>query len=246
MSIHDERPDLTRGWMIVSKQSYWPLCYEALEQIEKTRALIGTGDRQEVAAAFEKSGAWLNLAASAANLGGQGGIQGAADRMSDVAQELSDTDAKISDERLTDLTTLALVCVAKSHVVRAEAPDTESASTKSVALQKPKEKKPELKEIEKEIAAERRERDLAQYRYDTLESRRHLTAAQEYLKAAIKAGHLELKDPSVMTAIPEVPAVSTKAGEMVLYADNEIRPLIKSLGEVVENQRLALVKKLDN
>lgn len=246
VTVRDERPDTSRGWMIVSKQSYWPLCYEALEQIESTKALIGKGNPSELADAFEKSAAWLSLAASATNLGGQGGVQGAGDLMDEVAEELRDKDSKVSDERLNDLVTLGLVCVAKSHVIRAAAPDLEARPTKSVAALKQQPKSSTTKEIDKEIAAEKRDRDVAQYRYDTLESRRHLVAAQEYLKAAVSAGKLELKDESVLTAVPEPPAATAKPGELADYTDSEIRPLIKSLDTVVASHLSALFQKLGN
>ncbi|MGB7326136.1 MAG: hypothetical protein WBD31_14785 [Rubripirellula sp.] len=30
--IKESRPDWSRSWVVVSRQSYWPLCYESLDR----------------------------------------------------------------------------------------------------------------------------------------------------------------------------------------------------------------------
>ena len=125
VAIRDQRPDETRGWLVVTKESYWPLCYESLDRIEEARNLIGTDDKEQMADAFEKCGAWLRLAASAAMTDGKSGVVDAAIAFQNAANSLRDGSSDWSDAEFSDLTTLGLVMMAKSHVLRTDAADQE-------------------------------------------------------------------------------------------------------------------------
>ncbi len=240
VAVRDQRPDETRGWLVVTKESYWPLCYESLDRIEEARDLIGTDDKEQIADAFEKCGAWLRLAASAAMTEGKSGVADAAFAFQNVANSLRDGSSDWSDAELSDLTTLGLVVMAKSHVLRADAADQEFKAPR--ASSKPKDPSELVKTAEKEIARENTDRTLAQYRYDTIESQRHLTVAQTYLEAAAKAGPFSLAD-ALTAPIPEYNPLAT-ASQSVDYSEEELRPRIRSMSQAIAEQQTKLEKQL--
>ncbi len=128
-----------------------------------------------------------------------------------------------ADAELTDLTTLGLVAMAKSHVLRAEAPDLDFKTNKPAQKAATKAKSDEVKEIEKEIAQERLALAIAQYRYDAIESQRHLNVARDYLEEAATEGNFTL-DPSLDSPVPEL--TGTTAAEMADYVADEVRPRV--------------------
>ncbi len=85
LMVRDQRPDTSRGWMVFSKASYWPLCFESLDRIKEAKELIGSDDKEQAADSFDKCAAWLNLAASAAMTDGTAGITEAAELFQDAA-----------------------------------------------------------------------------------------------------------------------------------------------------------------
>lgn len=240
MAIRDQRPDDSRGWLIISKDSYWPLCYESLDRIEEARNLIGTGDQEQVADALDKCGAWLRLAASAAMTEGKSGIADTAFAFQEAANSLRDGSSDWSDKELSDLTTLGLVVMAKSHVLRADAAD--QAFKPARTSSKPKNPSVLVKNAEKEIARENTDRTLAQYRHDTIEAQRHLTVAQTYLEAAAQAGPFSLDD-GLTAPIPEYNPLATPS-QSVEYTREELRPRIRSMTGVIADQQSQLGKQL--
>ncbi len=235
-AVRDERPDEARGWLIVTKESYWPLCYESLDLIQESRELIGSDKHEELADTFDKCSAWLTLAASAAMTDGESGVLGAADRFSDAATSIREGTLKLDKSDLNDLATLGLLCMAKSHLMRAAEPDLNFEPERS------REKSPqagELAKIEGEIASEKVEQLRQQYRYDTVESRKHLSVAQTYLKAAAEAGGFDV-DPTMAAKIPSVPGDE----DLLEYVDDELRVRIGSMLTLVEGKRKELSKAL--
>jgi hypothetical protein len=243
MAIAEERPEDARGWMIIAKQSYWPLCYEALDRIEGVQALVAAENDEELAEALEKSSAWMMLAASAAMTDGQSGVYSAADRFQEAADAIRSKTSTMTPEQYKDLATLGLLCIAKSHVIRADEPDATFKNPAVAPISKTRKNVPAtVAEEEKQIRKEKILSQVEQYRYDSRQSRRHLIAAQEYLKAAAASGGFELQEELVAT-IPEQTDISV--GNLVSYYDNEIRSRVKSIGDFVEAKRVALVRKLD-
>ena len=240
--VHDERPDDSRGWTIISKAAYWPLCYESLDRLEETGKLIGNADAQELANALDKSAAWLALASSAAMTDSHSGTGLASDLFSEAAESIRTGTNKPSDADLKDLVTLALLSMAKSHVLRANAPDEsfviERASPNKTATQTA-----ELKTASREIAKERMEGIVAQYRYDAIQSQRHLETARTYLEAAAKSGGFTVDD-AISAEIPEV-ITTEKPAVLVEYVEDHLRPRIKSMTAFINAQRAPLVKKLN-
>ncbi len=237
--IRDQRPDSSRGWMVVSKASYWPLCYESLDRIEEARQLIGTDQHEHTADLFEKCGAWLQLAASAAMTEGQAGVSDVGTVFQDAADSLRIGGTDWSNAELKDLTTLGLVVMAKSHLLRADAPDQEFKGQRTV----PKSKKPSAVVIaaEKEIAAENVAATIAQYEHDTIETRRHLTVAQAYLNAAAKSGSFTV-DGELASPIPAYDGKEWATLEE--YTESELRPRIQLMTQFVANQQAELNKQL--
>lgn len=242
-AIRDQRPDESRGWVVVSKQSYWPLCYESLDRIETARALIGSDDRERTADALDKCGAWLRLAASASMTDGTSGVEIAADAFHDAANSIRDESSDWSDAELRDLTTLGLVLMAKSHVLRADAPDQEFvAPAKSVTAKV--RSSVELKNAESDISRENTDRRREQYLYDMIESCRHLNVAQTYLEAAGKAGSFKVS--SELTRSVAEPKQNATASELVEHIDYELRPQIIALSDFLEKKQTELTKNLSD
>lgn len=237
-AIRDSRPDESRGWVIVSKQSFWPLCYESLEKIEHARSLIGSGNVEEIADAYEKCGAWLQLAASATMTDGKSGVVSASDRFISVAQHLRSGNKDITDKQLDQLATLGLLCMAKSHLMRAEEPDvTFRSRPRQTARKVSTEPSGIVKAAEAEIASENVNQLVAQYRYDTIQSRQHLTVAQNYLAAAAQAGGFAI-DESAQAEIP--PVTAETPSQLVDYFETELRARIEKIGKLVEVERKQL------
>ncbi len=238
--IRDQRPDDTRGWMVVAKPAYWPLCYEALDRLNEAKELIGSSNTEEAADSFEKCSSWLRLAASAAMTDGTAGVVEAADLFQEAADASRDGKPWSSAEQ-NDLITLGFVVMAKSHMIRAEAPDKDFNPGVTARTKPVKNPTAEIKEIEKEIAKDRVAMGVEQYRYDTVESRRHLLVAQEYLANAADAGQFVL-DPAIAAPIPELEAKSSS--EMIDFVESEIRPRIVAMKKYIAQQRSELSKKL--
>ena len=241
-AMREERPEDSRGWMVVSKQSYWPLCYESLDRIEEASKLFGSEDRDELADALEKCQAWLRLAASAAMTDGNSGVVAAADLYALAAKLVRKGDGGVTQQDLNHLTTLGLLCIAKSHVLRAAGADlTFKADFKPGRTdQAAKKLSAEVEAVNREIAAARVKRLREQYRYDAVESRKHLVVAQTYLIAAAESGGFKL-DPALTMAIPVVPTT----GDLEEYVDDELRARVTSMLELIEPKREALNKALE-
>ncbi len=240
MFYHD-RPESVRGWVTVAKAAYWSLAYESLDRMQEARELIGKGKDSELADAFDKCGCWLDMAASAAMTDGRSGILGASARFEAAALAIRDGSASMSDAQLNDLVTLGLVCMAKSHVLRADSADESFREERTSAIVS-KEKTPFVQESTKEILAAKMEADIDQYEYDAIQSRRHLQVAQVYLEAAAKDGGFQL-DEEFTAKIPEL-AKDLKPFELVDYVDSELRPKIKSFLNLIAAHRTELIKRL--
>ncbi len=238
---HHDRPESERGWVVVSKESYWSLCYESLDRLQETRELIGKASDEEIATALDKDGCWLSLAASAALTDGRSGIVGASELFEEAAEDRLAGGSNWSDGKLNDLVTLGLVCMAKSHVLRANQADESFKATRASA-NTTTEKTDDIKQIEKEINEQSIEQGIAQYRYDMTQSRRHLEVAQVYLEAAAKSGGFKVDD-SMLAEIPDF-ANDLTPWQLTEFTDDELRPRIDSMGEFVEATRKTLVKKL--
>ena len=132
--------------------------------------------------------------------------------------------------------------MAKSHVLRAEAPDLDyKPSTAQKALAKTT--SDEVKAVEKEIAQERIALAFAQYRYDAIESQRHLNVAREYLEEAAAEGNFTL-DPALDSPVPELTA--TTAASMADYVADEIRPRVTAMKSFIAVKRKELLTKLSS
>jgi hypothetical protein len=240
--IREDRPDDSRGWVIVAKASYWPLCYEALDGLEETRALIGGADKAELADALEKNAAWMSLAASAAMTYDKAGITSASDRLTDAASEIRAGSSKLTDSQLNDMVTLGEVCMAKSHILRAGDADMGFKPTRAAATQTENPSKL-IKIAEADIRKDSVARDIDQYRYDLTQTRRHLDVAKTYLATAKESGGL------VMTKndLPELPKISgdEKPFQLVHLSD-DMRDLAEKMLQSVEQHRKSLVAKFQD
>lgn len=190
--IRDERPDTSRGWVVVAKSTYWPLCYEALEQLEQLKLVTAESDRTETAVQIEKCTAWLGMAASAAMLTEKAKVRLVIQILDGIAIQLNETDRPIDApmlETLKTLSTMGKLSVARSHVIR-------SGSEQQDVIPNPKAselvaKSKVVKELELEAELARQELHIDQYRYDTAQSIRHLQVARTYLESAEEDGNLE-------------------------------------------------------
>jgi len=236
-----QRPDESRGWFVIAKESYWPLCYESLDRINEAKQLIGTADHGKTADAFDKCAAWLKVAASAAMTDGNSGVQEAAFAFDAAANSLREGSSDWSEAELSDLTTLAFVVMAKSHVLRADSSDQNFKAQR--ASKTSKNPTVQLKAAAKEIAKENTDRTIAQYHYDAIEAQRHLSVAQEYLKAAAKAGQFKVDD-NLMAPVPEFKA-GTVSGSAE-YVDTELRARIRPMSRLLAEQQQKLRKKLSD
>ncbi len=189
VAVREDRPNDSRGWLIVAKATYWPLCYEALDRLEETRALIGGADKDVLADSLEKNAAWLALAASAAMTNGQAGITSASERLSDAAAEIRPGSSKLTDSQLKDMVTLGEVCIAKSHILRALEPVKNYRADRAGAV-KTENPSEQVKIAEAEIRKDKLQRDIDQYTYDLGQTHRHLNVAKTYLENAKESGGL--------------------------------------------------------
>lgn len=237
----DERPDDSRGWMIVTKASYWPLAYEAYDRLEETKELIGQSKPDELADSLDKVAAWLQLAGSAAMTDGRAGVESASELCSDAADSLRGGSKDWNDEKLTQLVTLAQLSMAKSHFLRARAADEDTVSERQG---RESQKTDSVREATTQIAAAKQELATAQYRFDTRESLRHLTVGRDYYQAACKSGGLPDELADSFTSIPELPADASGAS-LVDFQDDEIRPRVEQGLRVVNAQRKKLSVTLD-
>ena len=238
--IADQRPDESRGWVIIAKPAYWPLCYESMDRLEEAKALIGTSNGEEAGDALDKCSAWLRLAASAAMTDGTAGIVETADLFQEAAASYREGNPW-SDAELTDLVTLGFLLTAKSHVLRAEDPDRHFNPGATSAIKASKNQTAGVKEAEKDIAKDRIALAVEQYRYDTVESLRHLAVAQEYLAQAGTVGQFAV-DSAIAAPIPELKA--TKPGDLNDFVEVEIRPRVVSMKKYISEKRSDLTKKL--
>ncbi|MGB7347499.1 MAG: hypothetical protein WBD20_24975 [Pirellulaceae bacterium] len=223
-----ERPDVSRGWVIVSKTSYWPLVYEAMDTFKEAQQLIGKSEPQELADALEKCNAWLSLARSVTDSQDDLGLSAAASVCELAAQDLSEGKDGWDEKKLTDLITFANVAVANSHIDRSSLVDETSERAKKFAVKKnsPQIQSDDVKEAAKEVAKENQLRTKEQFRFDVIDSYRHLKVAQEYLNVAAEVGGIKL-DSGITAEIPEL-AKDADAETMLGYANEEIRPRVKS------------------
>ncbi|GAA5505201.1 hypothetical protein [Novipirellula caenicola] len=238
----DERPDETRGWFVVSKATYWPLCYDALDRLEESRSLVGTGQNEKLAHSLEKNAAWLDMAGSAAMTDGHAGINSCRDRLEELAIALRNDEDVPSDQDIHDCITLGELCMAKSHVMRADAPDQADVKIE----QKPLKDKPthaSLKEAEKEIRQAQMEARVAQYRYDAGQSVRHLAVAQTYLMEAAKAGGFEVPK-TIAAELPDPDSFMDREDVTEEY-DEMVRPRIEEMLTFIDKQRKALIASID-
>ncbi len=230
----DERPDDSRGWMIVTKASYWPLCYESLDRLEETRQLIGNAKPEELASSFEKCGAWLALAGSAAMTDGRSGVGDVGGLCSDAADSIRAGTGDWTDAQLADLVVLGHLGMAKSHVLRANEAD-ERGNLERLSANVSENQTTELRQAAKEIAQLKVQRDIEQYKHDTRQSLQHLGVAQAYLQAAVDAGGLEV-DEAVLEEVSGFPAEG-KPHELVDFVDGTVRPRTKAMLSAVDAKR---------
>lgn len=238
-AIRAERPEDVRGWVVVSKSTYWPLCYEALDKLTEVRGQAAASDKMELAKSLEKCSAWLELAGSAAMVNEEARILTIAERMDDAAAALLDGEEGPTSREIEVLATMGELAMAKSHLIRAtkdyfvHKTVKDSANKKTIA--------DVVKEQEKEIKKARIERDRDQFRYDTAQAIRHMTVAQTYLREAVAQAGLDLDVDLDETIAPlvgdeKVSALSTK--------DMEVSDLAKKWFEAIEKQQLQLGTEL--
>ncbi|EMI16305.1 secreted protein [Rhodopirellula maiorica SM1] len=238
----DQRPDETRGWFVVAKATYWPLCYDALDRLEESRALVGKGQNDKLALSLEKNAAWLGLAASAAMTNGHAGINSCADRLEELAIALRNDEDVPSDQVIHDCITLGELCMAKSHVLRADAPDQADVKLDHKPL-KSKATAATLKEAEKEIRRAQMDARIAQYRYDAGQSVRHLAVAQAYLQEAAKAAGFAV--PKTISAeLPEADSFNDRDDITEEY-DAAVRPRTEEMLAFIDKQRKSLIATID-
>ncbi|WP_372720517.1 hypothetical protein [Novipirellula sp.] len=241
-----ERPEDDRGWFIASKATYWPLCYEALDRLEESRALVGQGQNDKLALSLEKNAAWLGLAGSAAMTNGLAGINSCRERLEELAETLRNDKDVPSDQKIHDCITLGELCMAKSHVMRADAPDqadVEIDQVPSKSKSKTKTTSVTLKEAEKEIRQAQIEARIEQYRYDAGQSVRHLAVAQTYLQEAAKAGGFSVPK-SILAELPDADSFNDRDDIAEEY-DEAVRPRIEEMLAFIDKQRKSLIASID-
>ncbi|NND95913.1 MAG: hypothetical protein HKN47_01135 [Pirellulaceae bacterium] len=238
-TFREDRPDDSRGWVIVTKRSYWPLCYESLDRIEEAQALIGSADKEELATAFEKAGAWLGLAASASMAEQDSMVSDVGNLFDEAAVSIANGSNDWSDAELSSLSTLGLIAMTQSHVMRANDNVEDRGSDRGSAKSKVTSK--EVKAIEKEIATDKVQRDNEQYVFDAKDAQRHLTVAQSYLAAAGKSGKFDV-DASLTKAIPALTAKNRM--DTTQYVEDELREKADAISKFIATKKSDLSKQL--
>ncbi|QDV43040.1 hypothetical protein Enr13x_28920 [Stieleria neptunia] len=238
-TIRDDRPENLRGWVIVSNSAYWPLCYEALENLTEVREQAASTDRTVLADTLDKCSAWLKLAASAAMVREESRILTIADKMDEVSVRLQDGDTPPTPREIQVLATMGELAIAKSHLIRATKDPSQRKTSQYLAGKKTLSAK--LAAEEKEIRKARIERDRDQYRYDAGQSLRHLTVAQAYLRAVAGQGEIELGELATETIAP---LQGHESGENLVDKDMEINLLAEKLTNVIDAQQVRLAAEL--
>ncbi|QDT13018.1 hypothetical protein [Planctomycetes bacterium K23_9] len=237
-----ERPDSAAGWMIVAKESYWPLCYEPMDCLENVQKLIGKAKPDQLADALEKCEAWLRLASSAALSTDEGYTFTAADLCQEAAQDVRSGGGTWTDEQTEKLLTLCHICIARSHAKHAELTDDAGPPR----VKRPKStlsdkgiKSYDVRRAAIEAAADKQQLARKQYRYETVEMGKHIEVAQAYLAEAAKTGELSL-DKALVQEVPELKKDAV-AQEMVIYLSQELRPRVQQLLLVTDGQCKKLI-----
>ncbi|TWT82826.1 hypothetical protein CA13_42890 [Planctomycetes bacterium CA13] len=233
-----------RGWFVAAKSTYWPLCYGALDRLEESCASVGTSKKDELSLSLEQNVAWLDLAASAAMTDGNAGIESFAERFAAFAEAIRTGKDVPSDDLINRCITVGEICMAKSHLLRADELDQQDVPARSNSKKpKSKVKSAIVLAAEKEIKQEQLEAVLAQYRYDAIQSLRHRMVAQTYLKEAANSGHFSLSE-SMSEALPEVSELE-KTDDITGDSNGNIRPKVKQMKEVTEREWTSLRAKAD-
>ncbi|PAY21181.1 hypothetical protein CKO51_02525 [Rhodopirellula sp. SM50] len=238
-TIRDERPENLRGWVIVSNSAYWPLCYEALENLTEVRNQAASTDSAALAESLDKCSAWLNLAASAAMVREESRIMTIADKIDEVSICLQDNETPPTPREIEVLATMGELAVAKSHLIRATSDYAERKTSQYQPNKKPV--STELAADEKEIRSARLERDRDQYRYDVGQSLRHLTVAQVYLRAVAEQGEIELGELATETVAP---LQGQESGGELVSKDKDINLLAEQLMKAIEAAQVRLAGEL--
>ncbi|MDV6032865.1 MAG: hypothetical protein F9B45_22830 [Phycisphaera sp. RhM] len=238
-TIRDERPENLRGWVIVSNSAYWPLCYEALENLTEVRNQAASTDNAALADTLDKCSAWLKLAASAAMVREESRIMTIADKFDEVSVSLQDNETPPTPREIQVLATMGELAIAKSHLIRATKDYTERNTSKYQPNKKPV--SAELAAEEKEIRSARIERDRDQYRYDVGQSLRHLTVAQTYLRAVAEQGEIELGELETETVAP---LQGQESGGELVSKDKDINLLAEQLMTAIEAAQVRLATEL--
>ncbi|MCM2369760.1 hypothetical protein [Aporhodopirellula aestuarii] len=241
--FYDARPQEATGWVTIDKTTFWPLCYEALEQTETVRALIGSEDKEQLADELDKCAAWLNLAASAAMTRGEAGVVPIASECVYVADRIRSGKVNVEPAEIQQLMTLCLLGIAKSHLIRAE--DVEQSSPVRDATPKSKNTNTAaVREAEKEIAEARYQANEAKYIYVTEQLRRHIFVSQTYLQAAVDDGGLQVEPKLLSDEFTAKPLTKDTSLDEAVELVDSLRTLHERLFDTVETQRRNLAKTL--
>ncbi|MCS7465927.1 hypothetical protein NZK35_04480 [Stieleria sp. ICT_E10.1] len=238
-TIRDERPENLRGWVIVSNSAYWPLCYEALENLTQVRNQAASTDNAALVGTLDKCSAWLKLAASAAMVREESRIMTIADKIDEVSVCLQENETPPTPREIEVLATMGELAIAKSHLIRATQDFPQHKTSQYQPTKKPV--SAELAAEEKEIRSARLERDRDQYRYDVGQSLRHLTVAQVYLRAVAEQGEIELGELAAETVAP---LQGQEAGGDLVSKDMDINLLAEKLMKAIDTAQTRLTTEL--
>ena len=201
VKIHDDYPEDNRGWVIVARASYWPLCYETLERVEDTRSLIGGSDNETLADSLERCAAWLQLAASAAMVDDEAPIYSISERMEDESEAIRAGKPELSVEQLQLVLSRGELAIAKSHVLRSIKIPRETVEPFG-GIKKSSSKLASVVEAERDLRQARIEHALEQLRYDLGQSFKHLQVARVYLKTAGEKSDLDVASLLDLKVVP--------------------------------------------
>ena len=133
--------------------------------------------------------------------------------------------------------------MAKSHALRAATADDDNPDRTSSGKTDNSDRR--LRSLNAQVRQAKKARDVAQYEYDTDQSRKHLVVALAYLKAAAKSDGLDIA--SLKPDVPKTPKIGKKGDltDLTDYVDEEIRPRVKKIIGFVDEQRKAIESKVD-
>lgn len=234
--FHDQSIVTESGWTLVTKPSFWPLCYESANRFDAVMQQLDGGDRLTLARDLERVATWLRMSQQCGLSDAASGIGGVITSLTEVSHAMREGKTTGAQQRIRDVIVDGYLCIAKSHLIRASefdnnwiAPPPRSSDYSRSPLARV------LREIEFEIEAERVARGLLQYRYDTVETHRHYQVALFYFREASKLRELPVDSEALIDVV--LPQNLGHRESLSNFVTCDLRPAVRYLSEAVDTAK---------